>query len=51
MILKNNELYEIKGGALSASLLNAFSRAISTILELGRTVGSAIRSIYSGNFC
>jgi hypothetical protein len=50
MKLKNEELYKIQGGA-SATLLNAFSRAVSTILELGRTVGSAIRRAYSKNYC
>lgn len=51
MILNVEELNEIYGGAVSASLLNAFSRAITTILGLGRTVGSAIRRIYSKNYC
>ncbi len=53
MHLKETELYEIQGGGISinATLINAFARAISTILDLGRTVGSAIRRIYSKNYC
>lgn len=51
MKLSEQELTSIYGGAISASLLNAFSRAMTTILELGRTVGSAIRRLYSKNYC
>lgn len=51
MRLKELELYEIKGGAISATLLNAVSRAVTTILELGRTIGTSIRRIYSKNYC
>lgn len=51
MKLSEEELNKIYGGAISAALLNAFSRAISTILELGRTVGSSIRRFYSKNYC
>lgn len=51
MKLTDQELFKIQGGALSASLLNAFARAVSTILDLGRTIGSAIRRMYSKNYC
>lgn len=51
MKLNEQELSNINGGAISASLLNALSRAMTTILELGRTVGSAIRRLYSKKYC
>ena len=53
MHLKETDLYQIQGGglAVNATLINAFARAISTILDLGRTVGSAIRRISSKNYC
>ena len=53
MILKEIELYKINGGGLTinATLINAFARAISTVLDLGRTVGSAIRRLTSKNYC
>jgi hypothetical protein len=53
MKLNSEELYKIEGGssAISATLLNALSRAASTLLELGRTVGTAIRRTYSKNYC
>ncbi len=52
MKLKEQELYTISGGiAINATLINAFARAISTVLDLGRTVGSAIRRLYTKNYC
>jgi len=51
MRLQNKDLYELQGGSMSASLLNAIARAANTILELGRAVGSAIRRMYSRNYC
>lgn len=51
MKLSENELINIQGGGTTASFLNAAARAVNTVLDLGRTVGSAIRRIYSKNFC
>lgn len=52
-MLKTEELYEIQGGAISinATFLNSFARCIEAILDLGRTVGSAIRHVKSKNIC
>ena len=49
--MKESELILISGGGLSASFMNAVSRGIKNILDLGRTVGSAIRRIKTGRFC
>ena len=50
--LTNEELMQIEGGAgFTAALLNAASRAISTLMELGRNLGSAIRRTVSGKTC
>ncbi len=51
--LNNDELMNIDGGAtgFTASLLNAASRAISTLMELGRNLGSAIRRTINGSVC
>lgn len=52
MKLDNNELINISGGVnLTAAYLNAASRAVNTILDLGRTVGTAIRSAVSRKWC
>ena len=50
--LSNKELMNVEGGArFTASLLNAASRAITTLLELGRSLGSAIRRTVNGSIC
>jgi len=50
--LNNYDLIKIEGGlSISGTLINSFSRAITTILDLGRSLGTAIRRVYSNNFC
>ncbi|HPZ23621.1 MAG TPA: hypothetical protein PLC25_02130 [Bacilli bacterium] len=45
----------IIGGATSssygASYINAIARLVNTLLEVGRTIGSAIRYKTRGNYC
>lgn len=51
--LNNKELMNIEGGAslLTATFLNAAARMISTIMDVGRSLGTSIRRITSGNTC
>ena len=51
MIINDNKLCEIKGGGITASLVNALSRGINTVLDFGRTVGTSIYMIISGKRC
>lgn len=51
MKLNNQELIEITGGAISASLINSLARGITSLLDLGRAIGSAIRRITSKKIC
>lgn len=51
MKIQETELYNIKGGAITATLLNAVARTINTILNLGQTVGSAIYRIINKSYC
>ncbi len=51
MIINNEEMINVSGGAISGSMLNAISRGLSTLLDLGRSLGTAIRMIYSGKRC
>lgn len=45
-------LIKIEGGAgISGTLINAFSRGITTLLDLGRSLGNAIRRVTSGKVC
>ena len=50
--IEDNVLYEIEGGtSISGTLINAFVDGINTIMDVGRSFGSAIRRIVSGNLC
>ena len=52
-MIQEYELYGIVGGKLSfsATLVNAFSRSINTVLDLGRTFGTSVRMLVSGRRC
>ena len=51
--LKDKELVNVMGGAnwLTASFFNAAARTIETVMEVGRSLGSAIRRVFSGKVC
>lgn len=49
--LKNEELNNILGGAVSGSLINAFARGIEALVGLGRSLGNAIRRISGNAIC
>lgn len=51
MEIKNEEMKNIVGGAISYSMINAFSKMIATLYEIGRGVGSALRRIAGKNYC
>lgn len=50
-MLKEEELKNMVGGAINATFLSAIARGINSILELGRSLGSAIRRIQTGRLC
>ena len=51
-VMTNQELILISGGGwLTATFLNAASRALTTIMDFGRSVGTSIRMIVSGKRC
>lgn len=49
--IENNELHQIYGGAITAGFITAVVRAVNSILDLGRSLGSAIRRIQNGKVC
>lgn len=51
MILNKNELMAIRGGAVTATLINAIVKGLNILIELGKSVGSSIRRISSGSTC
>ena len=51
IILGNEELFNIRGGSISGSLINAFARGLEALLDLGRSLGNAVRRIRSNAIC
>ena len=51
MKLTKNEMMNLYGGAISGTLINAVVRGINAILELGRSIGTAIRRVSGNNIC
>lgn len=51
MKLEKQEMLEINGGGISGTLINSFVRGINSMLDLGRSLGSAIRRLMSNNLC
>ena len=51
--LKKEELLSVSGGAnwITASFLNSVSRAITTLVDLGRSLGTSLRRSISGKVC
>lgn len=49
--MKDIELNKVEGGSLNGTLINAISRFINSILELGRAVGSAMSRRKNKNYC
>lgn len=51
VILSEKELLNITGGAITATFVNAITKGVTTLLDLGRAIGSAIRRISSNKIC
>ncbi len=49
--INKQELKQINGGGISASFISSIVRAVNSLLDLGRSVGSAIRRIQNGSVC
>lgn len=50
--INKNELYTIIGGAtLTGTMLSAITKGVSTIYNIGRALGSALRRAISGKYC
>ena len=51
-INKEEELLKITGGLnVSGAILNAFKGCANAIMDIGRSLGSAIRMLASGSLC
>ena len=49
--LRNKEMEEVVGGAIASSFINAITKAVNTVYQLGKQTGSALRRIVSGKYC
>ena len=50
-ILKEEELRMIYGGAITGTFINAIIKGVNSFLDLGRSIGTAIRRIGAGSIC
>lgn len=50
MSLEKEELLSINGGS-TAAYITALVRGINSILELGRSLGTAFRRVFTGKIC
>lgn len=49
--MKKDELEEIVGGAISGNFLNYLTKLITTIFDIGKSIGSAINYFKNGKTC
>ena len=50
--LTKKELFEIQGGtSVTGAMISAITHGINTILDFGRSLGTAIRRIGNNNLC
>ena len=45
MKLKDNDLILVVGGAINGTLINAFARLLDLVIDVGRMLGSSLRSL------
>ena len=51
-VMSESELLSVTGGvSITGTLISAVSRGINTILDFGRSLGTAIRRISSNGLC
>lgn len=51
MELQKNEMTMITGGGLTSAMLNAISKAVNTVYDLGKQLGSSIRRMVTNQYC
>lgn len=50
-MLDSKELLEVRGGALSGTVIEALTNLMDKIFDLGRSWGSSLRRLISGDRC
>ena len=49
--INNEEMKKVKGGGVTATMINAVMRTVSTMFTIGQAIGSAIRRAVRGSYC
>lgn len=51
-VLDDNELFNVIGGvSISGTLIKSFASAITTVVDIGRSFGTALRRIWGKAIC
>ena len=51
MEIKVEEMKLVTGGSITSSMINAISKVVQTIYDLGKSTGSAIRRLVTKTYC
>ena len=51
MELKTEEMLKIEGGGIASPMINALTKAVIALYDLGKGFGSALRRAISGKYC
>lgn len=49
--LTKQELLNLQAGGISGAMISSFVRGINALLDLGRSLGTAIRRVSGRNIC
>ena len=49
--LNEDQLIRVTGGSVSYSLINAITKAVTSLYDFGRGVGSTLRRIRNNSYC
>ena len=51
MKLNKEEMTKVDGGGITSAMLNAITKAVNTVYQLGRQTGSALKRILQKAHC
>ena len=51
MKLNKQEMQNVEGGAITSAMINAVTKVVNTLYELGRSTGSAIIRLIKKTYC
>ena len=49
--INEKEMFNVIGGAVGYSLINAITKAVQTVYSIGQSIGSSLRRVVSGQYC